>query len=493
MMAAAAGCVHAPLARWARERPAACAVHDGQRSLSFAALAQAVAERAAALQHARAPAVVLVDDQQSQWDQLLEFLGIIASGRCAAVGDPDWPAAQRDAAVAALQTLALQPVANLSDHPDHNPHANPAESLFYVGFTSGSTGRSKGFCRTHASWTASFEACVQAFGPAATQPILIPGRINHSLFLFGMLLALWSGAGLWLPERFSAAAALRSARGPWPTLVAVPSQLLLMLAYAAQHRVAPIPGTALILISGARWPRQHSAALQALFPNAAIREFYGASELSFVAWTAADADLSPTVVGTPFPGVELAIRPLNVRTLDPETAQEPDAPGLIWVRSPMVFSGYVGDSAADGSACLRDGDWWSVRDIGQFDAAGRLCLLGRMNRMIVTQAKKLFPEELESVLEAHPSIAQASVQAIPDAVRGSRVVAIVAWASQSTTALPTVAQPDAAALTAWCRARVQAYKVPRQFLLCSDWRWTVSGKTDHAALAAEVACLPVLA
>ena len=509
MMPAAAACVHAPLARWALERPARVAVSDGRQQLTFAQLEQAVATQAQALQESRAPAVVMVDAQQPQLDQLVAFLGIIASGRCAAIADPDWPAIQRTAATDALQALAAQ----LSERWPSAAEAISAEALFYVGFTSGSTGQPKGFCRTHQSWTASFEACVSAFGEAALQPVLIPGRIAHSLFLFGMLLALWSGAGVVLQERFSAAAALQSLRknaarsdptfdgfGVPTTVVAVPSQLLLMLAYAEQHAVAAIAEVTLVLISGARWPRQHSPALQALFPNAALREFYGASELSFVAWTPADPMLSPSVVGTPFPGVEIQLRALRDADLDtdsalPQTGSEVDAPGLIWVRSPMVFSHYLGANASDSSACLRDGDWWSVRDVGAFDAQGRLCLLGRLNRMIVTQAKKLFPEELERVLELHPAIARAAVQAVPDALRGARVVAVLAWdeaAVTSGSAGKQAALPDAAALSAWCGRHLQAYKVPRQFFICSEWRWTASGKTDHAALAQELACLPVL-
>ena len=85
MMPAAAACVHAPLARWALERPARVAVSDGRQQLTFAQLEQAVATQAQALQESRAPAVVMVDAQQPQLDQLVAFLGIIASGRCAAI------------------------------------------------------------------------------------------------------------------------------------------------------------------------------------------------------------------------------------------------------------------------------------------------------------------------------------------------------------------------------------------------------------------------
>ena len=104
--------------------------------------------------------------------------------------------------------------------------------------------------------------------------------------------------------------ALRSlAGGDTPCLVAVPSQLLLMLQWAQHRQLAPIPEVELITISGARWMRAHTPALRALFPKARIIEFYGASEASFVAWMDADEASGPQAVGRPFSNVELSIRP----------------------------------------------------------------------------------------------------------------------------------------------------------------------------------------
>jgi len=137
----------------------------------------------------------------------------------------------------------------------------------------------------------------------------------------------------------------------------------------------------------------------------------------------------------------------------------------------MLFSDYVG-GADDGTAALRDGDWLSVRDMGYIDGQGRLCLVGRENRMVVTQGKNLFPEEVETVLTAYPGVSHASVQGIPDPVRGQQVVAVLQAAD-------TV---HAAALATWCRQRLEPYKAPRRFWRCDDWPQTRSGKTDHPAL-----------
>jgi len=247
-----------------------------------------------------------------------------------------------------------------------------------------------------------------------------------------------------------------------------------MLELAARRALAPIDGVRLILISGARWMRDRTAELQALFPKARIVEFYGASETSFMAWMDADASAPANAVGKPFSNVDLDIR-------HPEP---PHGTGQIFVRSPMLFMDYVG-AHADNTAAVRDGDWLSVRDVGYLDAQGFLCLVGRENRMLVTQGKNLFPEELEAVLMSHPGVRQASVHGLPDPIRGQHVVAVVH---------PHAAEPlvTAQQLATVCRTQLEGYKVPKRFLMCSDWPLTASGKTDHLALAKVLACLPPL-
>ncbi|MEY3872710.1 MAG: hypothetical protein RLZZ296_1705, partial [Pseudomonadota bacterium] len=192
--------VHAPLVHWASVRGEAVAISDGSRCLTFAELNAAVLQRAAALTQAQAPATVLVGDKATSIHQLIEFLAVISSGRCAAMADPDWPAAVHETMREQINQL---PTALMELH---------STSPFYIGFTSGSTGMPKGFRRHHRSWTESFRVCVDTFGPDAASGVLSPGRSSHSLFLFGMLLGIWTGAGVVIQEQFSASRALDTLR-----------------------------------------------------------------------------------------------------------------------------------------------------------------------------------------------------------------------------------------------------------------------------------------
>jgi acyl-CoA synthetase (AMP-forming)/AMP-acid ligase II len=479
--------VHTCLAHWAQQTPHQTAVVCDNSSLSFQQLHEAVTKQAAL--YNTSAATCLVVDAHNTLQQLIAFLGIVQSGRCAAVTDPDWPAYIRHTVANALPKAPLQTSATLESDP------------FYIGFTSGSTGTPKGFQRDHRSWVESFRVCAETFDMDQGLGVLAPGRISHSLFLFGMLLGLYTGAGIAIQNKFSASHTLATLQaGQHPCLVAVPSQLIMLLQWARHRHIASVPQVRLILISGARWMRQHTADLQSLFPNARIVEFYGASETSFIAWKDAQEPASADAVGRPFSNVELQIRSVDTHALSSTSSQvnkqkkhtQTTPSGVIYVRSPMLFMSYVG-TQHDPTAAVRDGEWLSVGDMGYINAQGHLCLSGRQNRMIVTQGKNLFPEELENLLATHPSIANASVHALPDEVRGSQVVAVLQPSQKGAQATYLDAQatfseapasfPNAQALSKWCQQHLEAFKVPRQFWLCESWPLTPSGKTDHTHIA----------
>lgn len=464
--------LHGPLDWWARQRPEAVALRNEHMALSFAQLQQRVHARAAQIISQNLPETVLLPTTMGVLDTLVEFLAVIASGRCAAIGDPAWPTHVLTEVAASIAGLPK---------PAHLPAAaatNPALAPCYIGFTSGSTGQPKGFRRNHLSWTESFRTSVADFGSCAKGTVAAPGRLSHSLFLFGAMMGLWTGAGAVVQERFSASATLASlAQGQASVLLAVPSQLLLILDTAQRQGHPPIEATTLILISGARWMREQTPRLRHLFPQARLIEFYGASETSYVAWRDADSANDSQVVGQPFSNVELRIGDFPV-----DTPYATGTSGRIWVRSPMLFMDYV--HTQDPTAAMRYRDWLSVRDMGWLDAQGQLYLCGRENRMLVTQGKNFFPEEVESCLLIQPEVGHASVLGLPDRLRGHRIHAVVQLLQKGE---PPVSKT---ALVGLCRHTLEPYKTPRQWWLWhGPWPLTRNGKTDHAAIAQTLASL----
>ena len=400
------------------------------------------------------------------------------------------------------------------------PAVADGASAFYVGFTSGSTGRPKGFVRSHHSWRASFAAS-DVFGIGAGEHVLAPGPLEHSLFLYAAVHALSVGATVHLRERFEAAAVLDAlARRPITRVYLVPTMLTSLLRAAERAGRPRFPRVRTVLCSGARWPAASLDRLAALFPHAEAVDFYGASETSFIsmrrlvpAGRATSDDGAPgrsgnasaprhggnesasgrngnigddtgegdrgdtgddgrtgdesaagSDVGRPFPGVEVAVRRGD------GTAAMAGEPGRLWVRSDMLFAGYL-DADAEWDA----GGWLTVGDLARVDTDGRLHLLGREHGMLVCGGVNVFPEEIEGVLTELPEVAEAAVTGIPHDHWGDMICALVRWHDGRT--LP---RGD---LRAHCRARLDRAKQPQRWLQIADLPRTPAGKIARDVLA----------
>jgi len=118
-------------------------------------------------------------------------------------------------------------------------------------------------------------------------------------------------------------------------------------------------------------------------------------------------------------------------------------------------------------------------DFATVEADGQITLLGRGSGMINTGGEKVFPEEVEGVLKAHPDVFDALVVGVPDERWGERVTAVVQ---------PRPGQaPTLDELDAHCRGRIAGYKVPRQLFLVDQVSRAPSGKPDYP-WAKEYAC-----
>jgi acyl-CoA synthetase (AMP-forming)/AMP-acid ligase II len=164
---------------------------------------------------------------------------------------------------------------------------------------------------------------------------------------------------------------------------------------------------------------------------------------------------------------------VQIRVVDP-TGEDvpPGTVGQVTVKSPTMFSGYLGQPGAT-DAVMRDG-WYTTGDLGFLDRDGYLTLVDRAKDMIVSGGENIYSVEVERALLRHPTVATAAVIGTPDRKWGEKVTAFVVPVRG------TSVNPEE--LKDHCRELLAGYKVPKEILLEDTLPMTANGKVQKQAL-----------
>lgn len=187
---------------------------------------------------------------------------------------------------------------------------------------------------------------------------------------------------------------------------------------------------------------------------------YGLTECSTISLALPGMNSPVGSVGKPIPGTRL-------RIVDDEgNPVAPSVPGEIQVRSPHVMQGYF-NRPAQTKAIFVDG-WLRTGDLGYLDDDGFLFIVERLSDLIKTAGNRVFPAEVERVLELHPAVAQAAVVGKPHHQVGEIVQAFIV--------LKPGAAVTAKELRDHCRQHLASFKRPRQIMFVEQLPRNPTGK-----------------
>ena len=351
--------------------------------------------------------------------------------------------------------------------------ARSAADLALILYTSGTTGKPKGAMLRHESlcFSSALAAIWMRIGANARLLGLAP-YFHITGFVLHMGLAIVARASVGLTYRFHPEATLEFQRSYRATST--------IAAVTAFNALAATPGVS----------REDFTSFDTVFSGGApiapaLREHlrdtlgieltpvYGMTETCSPTHIAPPGLSVPVEPETGALAVGLPISSTDMRIVDAAGVVLGEGqPAEVWIRGPQVMAGYW-QREEETAAALVDG-WLRTGDVGVTDASGWLYVVDRQKDMINASGFKVWPRQVEDVLMEHPAVREAAVVGEPDAYRGETVAAYVT--------LDGVHPADAAVLTAHCRERLAAYKVPRRIIVLDALPKTPTGKIRRAAL-----------
>ncbi|MEZ5247567.1 MAG: class I adenylate-forming enzyme family protein [Acidimicrobiales bacterium] len=339
-----------------------------------------------------------------------------------------------------------------------------------ICFTSGSTGQPKGAWYTDRQLRRISELDTGgAWGGGGDG--ISPTQFAHVGFMTKLPWLLASGRTTHLLERWSAGPVLRLiAEHKMPAVTGVAPQLALMVRHPLMDELDFSAVNAVVVGGAASPPALVRECRERFGAGYSIR--YSSTESGGIGLgTALDADDEEALhtIGRPRPGAEASIR-------DADGNPVPDGEiGELWLRSDCVMSGYWNDPETTAET-LVDG-WLRTGDLARVDDAGCYRLAGRLKEMFIRGGYNVYPMEVESVLVAHPAIAEIAIVPRPDDVMGEIGVAVVVAAAGSE-------PPTLEDLRAFGADELAHYKLPEDLVVLDELPRNSSDKVDRRALAA---------
>lgn len=406
-----------------------------------------------------------------------------ACPRLALRDDATEPAVVQALADAAVQTVVTTDTGDLRSSAGLSRLDDDALILF----TSGSTGAPKGVVHTHRSLRARWFSLRDhlGIGPFERSLCMLPTHFGHGL-ICNSLFPWLSGQHLFITPPFR------------------PDIIMRLGAVLDEHRItfmSSVPSVWRMALKLSRRPRLGSlrrvhvgsAPLSAPVWEA-IRDWtgtrqvcnaYGITETG--SWVAglvdADVPAEDGLIGQGWGAVVKVLRHAETaQALEADSQCAVGETGYVWLNTPALMQGYFQRDDLTAKAVV-DG-WFCTGDIGVLDAQGRLTLRGRERDEINKGGMKIYPADIDAVVERFDKAGDVCSFALDDALYGQVVgMAVVLQDEQDATVRD---------LHAWMTAHLAEHKMPVRWWRVAEIPRTSRGKINREAVRDACAGQPAL-
>ncbi|MGV9775615.1 amino acid adenylation domain-containing protein [Streptosporangium sp. NPDC003464] len=339
------------------------------------------------------------------------------------------------------------------------------DNLAYVLYTSGSTGRPKGVLVTHHNLADFVLGTIETVGAGPDTRALGFSSLSFDASALDLFVPLIVGGSVHIAGDADRSDPTRLQR------------------FVAEHRItwgfvtpavlalldpATLPDWQVVMAGGEAVP----AELVNRWPGRRFVNVYGPTEATVSAATAelAAPQATPVPIGHPTPGHRCYVVDDHFRLV------EPGAEGELLIGGPGVTRGYLNRPALTAAAFVPDpfsgeagARLYRTGDMARYADDGQLVYLGRRDGQVKIRGQRIELGEIATVLQEHPAVAQAAVEAVPRPGGGLELVAFLT-------------PEDAPADPGYAASRLTVAMLPGRVLRLPELPLNSSGKVDRSRL-----------
>jgi long-chain acyl-CoA synthetase len=333
-----------------------------------------------------------------------------------------------------------------------NSYRPKENDVAVVLHTSGSTGNPHRVLITHCARIKMLNNNIS--GQSNKSTMLFANPFYHSMGLNNLDLNLYNKNNLIFLKKFDATAYLKTIDQFKPTsLSGVPTMFALLMSQKELIDQLDLASVLHVILSGGPTNQHLFDLLTKRFQNATIRIGYGSTE------TGPNIFKPHSFLPTPSGSVGCERPDILYRLVD----------DVLQIKSSAMMKGYDNKEQS-----FTDDGYYITNDRFEVDQDGFYYFVGRNDDMFKSGGNKIYPSEIETVVEQHPAVAKCAVIPVEDSVKDFKPYAFVVLKSDATI--------DSLDLVKFLSDRLARYQQPRQIWTLNQMPLSSVNKIDKTEL-----------
>lgn len=339
-----------------------------------------------------------------------------------------------------------------------------SDQIVYLAFTSGITGTPKGVMHSDNTLLANGRAMVADWGQNPSTVLLTLSPMSHHIGTVALEQVLVAGCELVMHDPSVGVGALDWIEATGATYVmGVPTHAIDLLQEVDKRGLQRIGAVKVFYMAGAPIPTETAHKLLSL--GAKPQNVYGMTENGSHQYTKPSdpVEVITSTCGKSCAGYEVRLWQQE----NPDLEVAAGEVGEIGGRGGVLMLGYFNNQTAT-EASFNSSGWFLSGDLGRFDDAGNLQIVGRKNDLIIRGGHNIHPAHIEEYAHRHSAVKKAAAFGVPDQRLGEKVCLAIICHDK-----PPEAEEI---LQHLAQAGLSKFDMPEYFAVMSEFPLTASGK-----------------